>query len=64
MVASGVDTLTVTAGWGRYRKAEMLDDAGNPRRCWSREPVQYVRRLIRAWRRAAELRAGSESLDY
>ena len=37
VVASGVDTLTVTAAWGRYGKAEVLDDAGNPRRSWSRE---------------------------
>ncbi len=43
VVASGADTLTVTAAWGRYGKAEVLDDAGNPRRSWSREPAQYVR---------------------
>ena len=44
-VASGVDTLTITASWGRYGKAEVLDEAGNPRRCWSREPAQYVRHV-------------------
>jgi Helicase conserved C-terminal domain len=42
VVASGADTLTVTASWGRYGKAEVLDDAGNLRRSWSREPAQYV----------------------
>jgi hypothetical protein len=45
VVASGVDTLTVTASWGRYGKAEVLDDAGNPRRSWSREPARYVRHV-------------------
>ena len=45
VVASGVDTLTVTAAWGRYGKAEVLDDAGNSRRSWSREPAQYVRHV-------------------
>jgi len=45
VVASGIDTLTVTAAWGRYGKAEVLDEAGNPRRCWSREAVQYVRHV-------------------
>ena len=45
VVASGVDTLTVTTAWGRYGKAEVLDDAGNPRRSWSREPTQYVRHV-------------------
>jgi len=32
VVASGVDTPTVTAAWGCYGKAEVLDDAGAPRR--------------------------------
>jgi hypothetical protein len=45
VVASGIGTLTVTASWGRYGKAEVLDEAGNPRRCWSREPVRYVRHV-------------------
>jgi len=45
VVASGVDTLTVTASWGRYGKAEVLDDAGNARRSWSREPVRYVQHV-------------------
>ena len=45
VVASGIDTLTVTAAWGRYGKADVLDEAGNPRRCWSREPVRYVRHV-------------------
>jgi hypothetical protein len=45
VVASGVDTLTVTASWGRYGKAEVLDDAGNPRRSWSREPARYVKHV-------------------
>ncbi|MGH3188674.1 MAG: hypothetical protein ACRDPY_35870 [Streptosporangiaceae bacterium] len=44
-VASGVDTLTVTASWGRYGKAEVPDDAGNLRRSWSREPARYVRHV-------------------
>ena len=41
VVASGIDTLSLTAAWGRYGKADVLDEAGNPRRCWSREPVRY-----------------------
>jgi Helicase conserved C-terminal domain len=45
VVASGIDTLTVTAAWGRYAKAEVLDEAGNLRRCWSREPMQYVQHV-------------------
>jgi len=45
VAASGIDTLTVTAAWGRYGKADVLDEAGNPRRCWSREPVRYVRHV-------------------
>ena len=45
VVASGVDTLTVPAAWGRYAKAEVLDDAGSPRRSWSREAAQYVRHV-------------------
>jgi hypothetical protein len=45
VVASGVDTLTVTAAWGRYGKAEVLDDAGNPRRSWSRESARYVKHV-------------------
>src|ERR1035437_6555576 len=45
VVASGVDTLTVTASWGRYGKAEVLDEAGNPRRSWSREAARYVKHV-------------------
>lgn len=45
VVALGIDTLTVTASWGRYGKDEVLDEAGNPRRSWSREPVRYVRHV-------------------
>ena len=40
VVAPGVDILTVTATWGQYAKSEVLDDAGNPHRQWSREPVR------------------------
>ena len=40
VVLPGVDILTVTVTWGRYAKSEVLDDAGNPRRQWSREPVR------------------------
>jgi hypothetical protein len=40
VVAPGVDILTVTATWGQYAKSEILDDAGNPHRQWSREPVR------------------------
>ena len=40
VVASGVDELSVTASWGRYTKSESLDEAGNPRRVWSREPFE------------------------
>jgi hypothetical protein len=40
VVAPGVDILTVAATWGQYAKSEVLDDAGNPRRQWSREPVR------------------------
>jgi hypothetical protein len=39
---SGVDEVSVTASWGRYAKSEVLDDAGNPRRVWSREPVSFT----------------------
>ena len=35
----GTDELSVTVSWGRYAKSEQLDEAGNPRRVWSREPV-------------------------
>lgn len=38
-VAEGVTTLNVTTEWGRYRKADVLDDAGNRKSRWSREPV-------------------------
>ena len=40
VVAPGVDILTITATWGQYAKSEVLDDAGNPHRQWSREPVR------------------------
>ena len=30
VVASGIDTLTVTAAWGRYGKADVLDEARQP----------------------------------
>jgi len=43
VVPSGVDEVSVTASWGRYGKSEVLDDAGNPRRVWSREPVTFTR---------------------
>ncbi|HUZ52499.1 MAG TPA: DISARM system helicase DrmA [Streptosporangiaceae bacterium] len=42
VVPSGVDELSVTASWGRYGKAEVLDEAGNPRRIWSRGPVTFT----------------------
>jgi hypothetical protein len=40
VVVPGVDILTVTATWGRYAKSDVLDEAGNPHRQWSREPVR------------------------
>ena len=40
VVAPGVDILTVTVSWGQYAKSDVLDDAGNPHRQWSREPVR------------------------
>jgi hypothetical protein len=40
VVAPGVDILTVTVTWGRYAKSDVLDEAGNPHRQWSREPVR------------------------
>jgi Helicase conserved C-terminal domain len=46
VVAPEVDELSVTASWGHYGKSEVLDDVGNPRRVWSREPVALTR-LIR-----------------
>ena len=42
MVQPGVDILTVTISWGQYAKSEVLDDAGNPHRQWSRQPVQRI----------------------
>ena len=42
VVQPGTDILTVTISWGQYAKSEVLDDAGNPHRQWSREPVQRV----------------------
>ena len=42
VVMGGVGALTVTATWGRYTKSEVLDEAGNPRRVWSREPMRRV----------------------
>ncbi len=46
VVAPGADELSVSALWGRYGKSEVLDEAGNPRRIWSREPVALTR-LVR-----------------
>ena len=43
VVAPGVDELSVTASWGRYGKSEVLDEAGNARRIWSREPVAFTK---------------------
>ena len=40
VVAPGVDILTVTVAWGQYVKSDILDDAGNPHRQWSRQPVR------------------------
>ncbi len=45
VVAASTDELSVTASWGRYAKSEVLDDAGNPRRIWSREPARHVQRV-------------------
>jgi hypothetical protein len=42
VVEGYVDTLTVTASWGRYAKTDVLDEAGNPHRAWSRKPDQRV----------------------
>jgi hypothetical protein len=40
MVDAGTGILTVTVTWGQYAKAEVLDDAGNPHRQWSRQPIR------------------------
>ena len=42
VVQPEVDILTVTISWGQYAKSEVLDDAGNPHRQWSRESVQRI----------------------
>ena len=42
VVALSVDELSVTAAWGRYSKSEILDEAGNPRRVWHREPIRHT----------------------
>jgi hypothetical protein len=44
-VAEDVTELKVTAQWGRYRKADVLDDAGNRKSRWSREPVSIDTRI-------------------
>ncbi len=41
-VTAGTDELSVTASWGRYSKSEQLDEAGNPRRVWGREPLTFT----------------------
>jgi hypothetical protein len=43
VVAEGTDTLDVTVEWGRYAKSDVLDDAGNLKRRWSRD--QFRREL-------------------
>ena len=40
VIAAGIDILTVTVTWGQYVKSDILDDAGNPHRQWSRKPVR------------------------
>jgi hypothetical protein len=50
-VAADTDAVQVTVSWGRYHKAESLDDDGAARRVWAREPV----------RRPAELRLDGET---
>jgi hypothetical protein len=42
VTAAGTDELAVTASWGRYAKSEQLDEAGNPRRVWGREPLTFT----------------------
>jgi hypothetical protein len=42
VVAAGADELSVTASWGCYSKSEQLDEAGNPRRVWGREPLTFT----------------------
>jgi hypothetical protein len=42
VVDGGTDELAVTAAWGRYAKSEVLDEAGNARRIWSREPAAFT----------------------
>jgi hypothetical protein len=41
-VTAGTDELLATALWGRYSKSEQLDEAGNPRRVWGREPLTFT----------------------
>ncbi len=40
VVDAETDILTVTVTWGQYGKSEVLDEAGNPHRQWSRQPVR------------------------
>ncbi|MFJ3104030.1 DISARM system helicase DrmA [Streptomyces sp. NPDC086835] len=42
-VPASVGTLSVTAGWGRYRQSEEATDRGTTRRVWSREPVEHLK---------------------
>ncbi len=42
VTAAGTDELSVTAAWGGYSKSEQLDEAGNPRRVWGREPLTFT----------------------
>jgi hypothetical protein len=42
VTAAGTEELSVTVSWGRYSKSEQLDEAGNPRRVWGREPVTFT----------------------
>lgn len=47
-VARDVDAISVTVHWGRYKRDTsdtLMDDAGNPRLVWKREPVNAVTSL-------------------
>jgi hypothetical protein len=42
VVEAATAMLTVTVTWGQYSRADVLDEAGNPHRQWSRQPVRRV----------------------
>ncbi|MFC5828476.1 DISARM system helicase DrmA [Nonomuraea insulae] len=44
-VPSDVNTIAVTASWGRYGKSEVEQEDGKKVRTWSREPVSYDKEI-------------------